>query len=68
MEQALNSESRHFECSNCHMTITFPPYHEMVGKLEGTYLVQDQWFCCETCLDTVYDQQALAFRRLSDVK
>lgn len=69
MEQTLNSESsHHFECTNCHMTMTFPFYHEMVSKLEGTYWVQDQWFCCETCLDTVYDPQALALRRLSDVK
>jgi len=49
--------SRHFECANCHMEITFPPDHEMVGKMEGSYWIQDQWYCCMLCVNMVYHDQ-----------
>jgi hypothetical protein len=36
------------------MEITFPPEHDMVDKMEGTYWIQDQWFCCKLCAQMSY--------------
>lgn len=49
--------SRHFECASCHMTITFPPNHEMVDKMQGTYWIQSEWFCCAQCVNMKFDHQ-----------
>jgi hypothetical protein len=51
--------SRHFKCANCHMEITFPPEHDMVDKMEGTYWIQDQWFCCKLCAQMSYGDREL---------
>lgn len=63
MSQTQEEKTRHFECSNCHMTVTFPFWHSMTNKMVGTYWVQDQWFCCLDCLEVVYDPQQSSERR-----
>ena len=45
---------RRFVCLECRMLVEFPPEHSMTQKLQGSYTVQDKWFCSQSCFNAVY--------------
>lgn len=45
---------RRFSCIACKMTIIFPKGHTLEKKLEGSYSVQEKWFCSQECFNAVY--------------
>ena len=48
---------RRFVCVSCKMAIEFPPEHSMEQKLLGSYMIQDQWFCSQSCFNEIYFPQ-----------
>jgi len=54
---------KEFECANCHMKLVFPAQDELTGKMEGTYWIQDQWFCCKLCAQMSYGDQEIFNRK-----
>lgn len=51
---------RRFVCLACRMSVQFPPEHPMEQKPQGSYHVQDKWFCSQKCFNAVYFPQESA--------